>query len=96
MKTIETEAEVSADGLLRVDGLAPPWLKPGRWAAVLVVEDSAVIHGPVPAQPATPFRVGLRSLGPLQEEWGSMSVKEVDAALEAAAFACPQDKSRPA
>ena len=96
MKPIETEAEVSADGLLRVDSPAPAWLKPGRWAAVLMVEDSAIIPGSGTAPPATAFRVGLRSLGAVREEWGSMSLKEVDASLEASALSRQQDQIRPA
>ena len=75
MNTLETDAEVGADGSMKLLSPLPAWLKPGRAHVLLVVTDA---EGGVPARKrqrpaATPEMLarrkaayaGLRALGGL-------------------------------
>jgi len=52
MKTLETDAEIHADGSMKLLSPLPGWLKPGRRRLLLVV-DEPVGESPIPPQPET-------------------------------------------
>ena len=52
MKTLETDAEINADGSMKLLSPLPGWLKPGRRRLLLVV-DEPVGESPIPPQEET-------------------------------------------
>ncbi len=61
MQTLETDADIAADGSMTLLAPLPAWLKPGRTHLLLVVNESAGTAGPAKRLPtATPEMLARR------------------------------------
>ena len=62
MKTLTTDAEIAADGSVKILTLLPAWVKPGRARALLLAEESTEgkAKPPRPKLTATPEMIARR------------------------------------
>ena len=67
MRTIQTVAEITQDGLLKVQAQAPANLEPGQWQAVVVVDE--ITSGPTRGTSAPSTSSHLELCDELRKRW---------------------------
>jgi hypothetical protein len=89
-RTIDTEALISEDGRISIQSTAPQDIQPGLWSARLLLDDRTA---ELPTREVPPFKITARPLGGVRPEWGALSLKEIEAAMEAEEFLSSGDRS---
>jgi hypothetical protein len=76
MNTLETDANIAADGTIQLLSPLPPWLKPGRRLVILAIPEAVarVVSRPVPKVSPESLAVRQEALDRLKAEGGLSSV----------------------